>query len=509
MASSQLDLKKSILSDKLNALINTPLVCLEEVNTLLDEELNLTQSGKALGQLTDFIHLVSFLKTRRFSNPGKALKLFVHEQTQPETRKAMLQSLQMAPPQEDTIYELICLLAQNNKLVYYSDLTQVTPLRVTMRKGEDSYVEEHSQWYLIFELFGLCKNLPSELIPLLAELLSSTKLSVETLQAIGKFFNYLDKLKLLNNELVAAMLPQLHYKNSIEKLQSFLIRLQQNELLDPLVLKHALSFLQHLDALMVFFSIYQEELRTASSSRETLEKLPSYCRLSLQEEGSFDDEVSTNTPLHMAVIQRDVSHLREGLCLANAKLLLATSYDNTALVLACKLADKESASLILTRMCELNCSVNQADQYGMTALHWAKFYHFDDLCQKLIRAGANESLKTENGQNTTYFAKHRFTLEDFKIQGREIIQDQFHLKNRALTDIAFHADKIALNLQLTTAYEVMELYQKDEGAQIRTSNRFYLFFKTFRTRLLEWLEHQREADLQPEQEGVALNFIPS
>ncbi|CAM2914080.1 ankyrin repeat-containing protein [Legionella steigerwaltii] len=497
MASSRLEVQKIILSDKLTALINTPHVRFDEINAALDEELRTVSGGRALDQLTDFIHLVSFIKAKHFSNPIRALQLFADKETPPETRKALIKAIGMAPERDDRIYDIVCLLAQNDKLVRYFDMTHLTPLRFAMREREDSYVEEHSAWYLAFDLFGLCKKLPHELIPLVAKLLSATYPSTEDLQALELFFNYLDKFKLLQNEIIAAMLPQLKNKKSIENLQSLLIYLQQNDLLKPQILEYTLPLLHQLDALKIFFSVYSEELRSAKSCQETLEKLPPYCQLSLLEESSFDDVVTTNTPLHLAVIQRNLFSLNQALHLANAKFLLATSYDNTALVLACKLADKQSAQLILSRMRELGCDVNQADHHGMTALHWARFYHFDDLATELIAAGAKEELKATNGKNSIYFSKHQFILADFKIEGgSEIIEDNFKLHNCALTDIAFHAEKIALNLKLTNSDEVMDLYQSDERAQIRTSNRFYLFFKTFRPRLVDWLEKQREMDYQ-------------
>lgn len=476
----------------------------------MDAELTTVTAGRALDQLTDFIHLVTFLRLKRFSDPLRALQIFADINTTPETAKALVNAIRMAPAQDDKIYELICILAQNEKLSRYTNITHVTPLRFAMivnKSGsakEPIYVEEEcKEWYLLFDLFGLCKNLPRDLIPLLAKHLCTTSPSAEDLQALRLFLNHLDKLKLLHYELVTVMLPQLNNKRNIVNLQSLLLLLQNNDLLHPQILDQALPWLPHLDVLKIFFSIYYEELQSASSCRETLEKLPLYCQLSLPAAGNFDDVVTTNTPLHLAVIQGTPLSLKQALRLANPKLLLATSYENTALVLACKLADKQSAELILARMRELGCDVNQADHHGMTALHWARLYHFDNLATELIAAGANEKIKTANGKSSTYFAKHQFTLADFKIEGHEIIEDNFKLNNSALTDIAFHADKIALNLKLTSSDEIMDLYQRDGAAQIRSSNRFILFFKTFRTRLIEWLGKQRELDLEAGQSAAA------
>ncbi|QLZ67902.1 ankyrin repeat domain-containing protein [Legionella sp. PC1000] len=509
MASSQVEIKKIILSDKIIALINKPDVLFDELDALVGEELQVVQGGEALDQLTDFIHLVSFIKAKQFSNPVSALRLFINENTSQESRKALIKAIMMTPARDDKIYELICFLAQKNKLARYAQITHVTPFRFSRHEGDLQYTEEYSEWYLIFDLFGLCKNLPSELIPLMAELLTTVNYSGEDLRTLEQFLKFVGKLDLLRKDIIEEMLPQLRYKKSIEKLQSFLGYLQSNDLLHPTVLKHILPLLHHLDALNIFFNVYLHELQSVGSCEETLERLNLFCRLSLPAKGSYDDVVPTNTPLHQAIIDRNFFNLNQALDLANPKLLLATSYDNTALLLACKLADKEAATHILEKMRALKCSVNQTDNHGMTALHWARFYHFDDLSRALIEAGAHEELKATNGKNCTYFAKHQFTLTDFKIEGREIVEDFFKLKNCALTDIAFHADKVALNLKLTTSKEVMDLYQNDEMAQVRSSNRFCLFFKTFRTRLIEWLGKQRELDYQSNSPAAEQRVVPS
>lgn len=506
MASSERNVKKILFNDKITALVNKPDVHFDEIDALLGEELSLTSPGRALEQLTDFLHLVSFIKAKRFSNPIGALRLFTDKNTNLDTRKALVKAMRLAPEQDDKIYDLICFLAQNNQLVRYSELSHVTPVRFSMDRGDSVYIEEYSEWYLIFDVFGLCKSLPHRLIPLLAELLK-TNCSGEDLLALGAFFKFIDKLGLLQKEIIEPMLPLLRYKNSIEKLQSLLTYLRDNDLLNPNILEHILPLLIHLNALKNFFAIYLNELKSIESSQDTLKILNLYCQLSVYDQDSYDDQVPTNTPLHLAIIERNPFKLQHALSMANPKFLLATSYENTALLLACKLADKEAAKHILNKMRELDCTVNHADSQGMTALHWSSFYHFDDLSMELIAAGAKEELKAANGKKSEYFAKHQFTLDDFKIEGREIIEDFFKLKNSVLTDITFHADKIALNLKLTTSEELMSLYQSDEGAQIRSSNRFYLFFKTFRPRLIEWLGKQRELDFQSDQATIPRRAI--
>ncbi len=509
MASSELDVRKIIFSDTITALVNKPDVRFDEIEATAHEELKIVSGGRALDQLTDFIHLVSFIKVKRFSNPLDALQVFTDKNTDLQTRKALVKAIRMTPEQDDKIYDLICLIAQKNKLVRYTEISHVTPLRFLMGKGSSEYVEECSDWYLIFDLFGLCKNLPHALIPLVAALFTTANPSVDDISALGVFFKFIDKLNLLRKEIIEPMLPQLRYKSSLEKLQSFLSYLRDNDLLKPSILEYTLPLLHHLNALKIFFTVYLKELQSLDSRQETLQKLNLYCQLSLPKEGSYDDEVPTNTPLHQAIIECNHYKLRQALLLANSKLLLATSYENTPLLLACKLADKDAAKHILTKMRELGCKVNKADHHGMTALHWTRFYHFDDLSVELIAAGANEELKATNGKNCAYFSMHQFTLTDFKIEGGEIVEDFFKLANSALTDVAFHTDKIALNLKLATSNEVMALYQSDVGAQIRSSNRFNLFFKTFRTRLIEWLGKQRELEYQSSPSVAAQSVVPS
>lgn len=497
MASSQLQVKKIILSDKLTALINSPDVRFDEVDAAIDVELHNVSAGVALDQFTDFLHLASFIKTKRFSDPMRALQIYVASDTTPETRKAMIQAIRMSSASDDKIYELICLLAKKNKLERYTQITKVTPLRFTMSRGDREYTEEHSDWHLIFELFGLCKTLPPDLIPLIAELLSTAYPSAEDLQLLDNFFKFMKQVDLLRKDIIEVMLPKLKYKSELDKLQLFLSYLQSQDLLLPGVLKRTLPLLEtNLDTIKTFFNIYQDEIKAVSSRQETLEKLALFCQLSRRDMESYDDIEPANTPLHQAIIDRNHYNLNYALRMANSKLLLATSYSNTALILACKLADKEAAKQILQKMLELHCDVNQADNHGMTALHWARFYHFDDLCIELVAAGAKEELIASNGKNSTYFAKHPFTLTDFIIDGErgEIIEGSFKLRNCALTDIAFHADKIALNLKLATSKEVTRLFESSESAQIRSSNRFSLFFKAYRSRLVDWLDKQRSLE---------------
>ncbi|STY28420.1 ankyrin repeat-containing protein [Legionella wadsworthii] len=494
MGASRIESTKIILSQNIMVSITKDHVDYDEIEALLSRELKTIPAGKAMDYVTDMIHLVSFMKTKQFSNPKWALQIFIDDATSKETRQGLVQAMRMAPESHDPIFNLICRLAETNHLSRFTQISHVTPLRFLIHEGDREHIEEYEEWYLIFDLFGLCKNLPADSIPLVEKLLTTTYLSSEDLLSVEQFFKSLEKFHMLDKKILEPLLPLMTNKNSIENLRLFFVFLGNVELLNLNLFRAIEPFLTQVRALHIFFQNYLLEIKSAESQEETLNKLGEFCRLSLPKKGSYDDVVVTNTPLHQAIIDRDPGNLKHALSFANHQLLLATSYDNTALLLACKLADKKAALLILEQMQQLKCDVNQQDFYGMTALHWARFYHFDDLSAALVSAGADETLKTKNGKKSAYFARHQFTIEDFKIEGREIIEDSFSLTNKSLTDIAFHADKIALNLKLTSPKELAELYQGDEGAQIRSSNRFYLFFKTFRFRFVEWLEKQRALD---------------
>jgi hypothetical protein len=174
---------------------------------------------------------------------------------------------------------------------------------------------------------------------------------------------------------------------------------------------------------------------------------------------NFDDQIDTNTALHNAILERDHAKLARALEKADSKFITAISCGNSPLLLACKLADRKAAEMILQKMTQLeeekafpvNEAVNEKGLYGMTALHWASFYKFNELCEQLIYLMADDQAKTKDKKSVEYFYTHQFVPADFLVHG-EITEGRFHLSVSSLSDIAFHADKIALNLNLTTPF---------------------------------------------------------
>ncbi len=273
----------------------------------------------------------------------------------------------------------------------------------------------------------------------------------------------------------------------IEKITALLSKLHERSLLRPDIVEAIIPLLQHAHYIDAFITTFQLEFQSQDALPTILAQLPTYCHIAKPSEDNYDDKIDTNTPLHQAVIEQNITNLSIALSFANKMMLSRKSCENTALVLACKLADREAAHLILAQMRQAGCDVNQQDSHGMTALHWANFYHFDNLITELLEAEANSHLNSLDGKSCDYFYHHQFTMKDFQKAPGEIIEGTFKLNNPSITDISFHMDKIALNLKLTSPETVMEIYHSAPMAQIRSSNRFQLYFSAFRDKLVAWL----------------------
>lgn len=500
MSASASVIKKKILHDKLILIINRESIQLDEIDQIVQEELHYYGSNPEmvsyeLDLLTHLGHLVSFIRQRQFTNPLWALRIFLDKNTRPETNKALISAILMTQEKDYKSYEVICRLAQENKLEYYTNICMVPPVHIYRNSEHDEY-DEFKEWYFLFELFSLTRVAPPELIPIIADWLIKTPPSIMDFNAVINILNSMSGTLVVHQKIFKEIISCFHSTKLIETLESIFKFLQNNNLLHEEVLQLVLSRLEHINSIWTFFTVYHLELQQKHTQLSTLEFLPLYCQLNQVSAESYDDNISSNTPLHLSVIERNRANLETSLSLANHKLLIRTSYENTALLLACKLGDRAAARLILAKMRELDCDVNQKDSHGMSALHWACFYHFDDLIEELRVAGANDQLKNTDGKDCFFFYHHRFTLRDFKKNGREIIDGEVKLENPGLTDICFHMEKIALNLNLTTPDEVMSLYHHDELAQIRSASRFKLFFLAFRLRLVDWLEKQHGSEAQ-------------
>ncbi|HAT2140617.1 TPA: ankyrin repeat domain-containing protein [Legionella pneumophila] len=493
LATTIQDIETITFTDWFLRIIDTPGITIHEIETRVAEGFNKTLTDAQFQHLTSLIHLISFTKHRNFSNPTLALRIYVDDNTCPLSRAALIEAVRMLPPEDNKTYELVCYLAQKNKLERYTGRTKVSPLKLYVSEG---VYEQYDEWILLFELFTQTQIVPEDLIPDVADVLIDKNFDITELKAFSKFVTTLDKLGILSQIFIEKITPHLRNKKNIEQYESFLLKLQVNGLLTEKTMEAIYPLLHQLDALEIFFSLYRQELLHDNAPSLLSDTVQSFCNMSIPSKVSYDEPVSTNTPLHIAVIEGNLGHLVQTLAFANRNLLIQRSCENTALLLACKLADKEAARLILAKMQELGCNINQSDHHGMTALHWANFYHFDELIRELEIAGADPQLKAANGKTCEYFYQHQFTMQDLKLNGKEIIDGEFKLGDSALTDIAFHMDKIALNLKLTTLSQIRELYAKDEMAQIRSSNRFYLFFKLFRLPLIHWLGKQHDLEFK-------------
>ncbi|MBL7480184.1 Dot/Icm T4SS effector AnkQ/LegA10 [Legionella bononiensis] len=501
MAASTSVIRKIVFTDKITQSINNQSVHLDEIDTVVQEELsNAATSSKIapleMDLLTDLGHLISFTRHKQFTKPIRALQIFIDQNTSTATSKALIKAIWMTQEKDDKSYELICHLAQENKLEYYTNISTVAPLRLYRSSDYNDEYDEYNEWYFIFELFSLTRVAPPELIPIIADWIIERTPSIMDISALINFLNAMSKTIVVRQEVFKEIMPYFHNKTLIETLLSLFTMLHEKDLLLEHVLTVVIPRLDQMNTIRTFLTIFQSELQQKNAHEKTLEFLPVYCQLTQPSLEHYDDKVSTNTPLHLSIIEHNMPNLITALSFANPRLLIQTSYENTALLLACKLGDKKAAKLILAKMQELRCDVNQKDSHGMTALHWAAFYHFDDLIDKLRVAGANDQLKNTDGRDCSYFYHHHFSLRDFKRNGREIIEGEIKLETPGLTDICFHMDKIALNLKLTTPEELMSLYRNDELAQIRSANRFQLFFLAFRTKLVDWIEKQHGSDDQ-------------
>lgn len=489
MSASSSVMEVSTLQDRLLLTVNKPSVQPDEIDSAILDEFENASNNRSMDILTDLGHLTSFIRIREFTNPVLALQTYLAATTSLTTRKALVTAILMTSIKDNVSYELICHLARHNKLERFTKIIHVPPVRYYQDNGE---FEEHKAWYLLFELFSLCRISPRHLTKTMAEWIIKTEPELQELIAMRSLLTNTKNPIVLTTESFELITAYSHGQTMIKKIEILLLKLHQSKVLHPHILAVILPLLCHIDSVSAFISIFHLELQNQDTCPALLDQLPLYCQMAQSPESSYDDKVLTNTPLHQSIIDRNIKNLSITLSYANSTLLLSKSYENTALLLACKLADEKAARLILIKMIELRCNVNQPDSYGMTALHWASFYHFDELITELVAAGANEGLENTNGKNCSYFYHHKFTIDDFKRKQGEIIDGTFKLKNTSITDISFHMDKIALNLKLISPEELMNLYTENPLAQLRSANRFQLFLSSFRDKLVYWLSKKEE-----------------
>jgi hypothetical protein len=243
------------------AIIDTPGIPINEIETRVAEGFKRKLTERQFQQLTELIHLISFIKHKKISNPTLALRIYVDENTSSLSRTALVEAVRMLPPEDNKTYELVCYLAQKSKLERYTNITKVPPL--SFYQG-DGVFEQYDEWILLFELFGLTQVTPSDLIPAVARLLISNNPGIPELKALSKFMGTTDKLGILSQGFMEKITPHLCNEQIIEKYESFLLKLQSNDLLTEETLETIYPLLKQLDAVDAFFLSIMKNYCTAA-----------------------------------------------------------------------------------------------------------------------------------------------------------------------------------------------------------------------------------------------------
>lgn len=243
------------------AIIDTPDIPIDEIEIRVAEGFKRKLTERQFQQLTELIHLISFIKHKKISNPTLALRIYVDENTSSLSRTALVEAVRMLPPEDNKTYELAAYLAQKNKLERYTNITKVPPLQIYQGDG---VFEQYDEWILLFELFGLTQATPSDFIPAIAHLLITKNLGIPDLRALSKFMSTTHKLGILSQSFMNNMTPHLCNGQIIEKYESLLLKLQINDLLTEEILEVIYPLLNQPDALDAFFHSIMKNHRTTA-----------------------------------------------------------------------------------------------------------------------------------------------------------------------------------------------------------------------------------------------------
>ncbi|MCL9685186.1 ankyrin repeat domain-containing protein [Legionella maioricensis] len=104
---------------------------------------------------------------------------------------------------------------------------------------------------------------------------------------------------------------------------------------------------------------------------------------------------NVNEPAHTQILKLQQSY---DFSTIDKESLSTKSWGNTPLVLACKIGNSLAALALLQKHQLLGVNINEADNYGMTPLHWACFFRHEGLIAALLSAGADRHLKNKSGQ---------------------------------------------------------------------------------------------------------------
>jgi hypothetical protein len=195
--------------------------------------------------------------------------------------------------------------------------------------------------------------------------------------------------------------------------------------------------------------------------------------------------VAENTPLHLAILEPDQERVIELLHATDEatliKWLKSQPLTNTPLLLAMKTgAFRVAAELILLHR-QYQISLDNQDGRGMTALHWAAFFRNQELITLLLECGANNSLKASGGinrgellaidvyQNQDYIKRltelsslltnKRVVIKEFSSRAQQAYYDNFIDTTQEISDVAYHMDRICINLLLLSTDNFLELSQ--------------------------------------------------
>lgn len=186
--------------------------------------------------------------------------------------------------------------------------------------------------------------------------------------------------------------------------------------------------------------------------------------------------------------------------------LATKSWGNTPLILACKIGNSLAATTLLQKHQLTGVSVNEMDNYGMTALHWACFFRQDELIEALLHAGADPHLKNISGQ-TPYDIYTSLIPNNLKIIPKNDVADSIcrlpnvpHIAENKMSfgytdgldmssmiDILFHMDKIAFHRLGVTQFQLesnlkVNTYNKSKPNSAFEVFVFYYFYDFIQVR---------------------------
>ncbi|NVK48992.1 MAG: ankyrin repeat domain-containing protein [Cyclobacteriaceae bacterium] len=148
---------------------------------------------------------------------------------------------------------------------------------------------------------------------------------------------------------------------------------------------------------------------------------------------------STNTNLHLAVLQGNLENVSE-ILKSGSNLNEKDQYGSTPLIIAATFGKSEIAKLLIEEGADLNIPNNQ----GSTPLHIAAFFSYRDIVEALLSKGADKSLRNNDGA----------TAYDIVAAPVEIDQETYKQLESALGPMGL---KVDLNIIKRTRPQIAEV----------------------------------------------------